>query len=262
MKQNPDADERAEPGKRLVEQLAILIGWKSRFGLRSGAYRYLSLADRVEPHQYEVQSILDAHPGWSGESAIEESIELARQALMTRMAERLATEAILSGGTPPSAEQIYVPRRYTLAELLKPPLTAFGAPGVMSFPEPDMGDWEPYDLGEDFWGLYWNTMETRLGEVTEAWYRSGPLGEIREIIERWAADFWRPEERESDRHREAECCYRYPVDDPDNGLVYPYLWDAVSGEGGVPLSAALADGLTHGLVLPEEPGRIEEPGPE
>ena len=77
--------------------------------------------------------------------------------------------------------------------------------------------------------------------------------EIREIVELWSVEFYRPDkERASERSAGAECCYRYPVDQPDHGQIYPYLRKALQGEGGIPLSEALAEGLAYGLKLPPD----------
>jgi hypothetical protein len=130
---------------------------------------------------------------------------------------------------------------------------AFCAAGSVLFPEPDLGDWERYDLDEDFWGLAWNAQTERLGHVVEAWYLFDPPDEIMEIIEHWVAGFWQPEEPECHRYRKAECYYRYPVDRPDHGRVYVWFECALEKEDGVSLSEAISDGLAHGLVLPGNP---------
>jgi len=223
----------------------------------------------MEPEQYEVQRILDASPEVAGEPAITDEIELARQALMERVRRRLGTEALLSGHSPP--ERLYIPRRYALAELLKPPLTTFGPPGAEHL-YLDFGEWEELDRdvlsdidtarealakGELDWEwIMWGTWApealatVRLGDFFRVW-RLLVLGKPVEYIEHWGARFDRPEEEEHDRYREAECYYRYSFDDPQHGLVYVGIVEALRGEGGVPLSAALADGLAHGLLLPE-----------
>jgi hypothetical protein len=253
-----------EGAKRLlIRHLEELIAWRSCFGSKD-----ISLCASVEPHQHEVQRILDANPELSGEAAITEQIERARHALMKRMRLRAEEEALLSSEAPP--ERLYVPRPYALAELLKPPLTAFGPPGIV-WMQPDFGEWEELDLasftdsetvrealargGLDWDWVMWGAWAlealdaVRLGKLFGVWRLWVP-DKPQEYIEHWGAEFWRPEEQQSDRYREAECYYRYSFDDPQHGVVYPRIKDALCGEGGVPLSAALADGLSDGLVLP------------
>src|SRR5215831_7590367 len=101
--------------QQLIRHLETLIAWKSCFGAKS-----IDLCSPMEPEQYEVQRILDANPKLAGEPEITDEIGLARQALIEKMRRWAETTALLSGDSPPN--ELYVPRRYSLAELLKPPL--------------------------------------------------------------------------------------------------------------------------------------------
>jgi hypothetical protein len=230
-----DPDDFEESRKRLIGQLAILIGWKS--GYISESVKYISLADPVDLVQHEVALILDTHPSLAAEPAIREAMELARQAAIEgyRAWAAAIDEVPLPSVSPPEV------RGYALTELMKPPLTAFGPAGAVSFPEPDFGDdWEPVD---DLLRLEWTGIGTpRLGMIVEAWYRLDSFDKVSEVLEHWWLEF--------DRYNEADCYYRWPVDDPDCGQVFAWLEDALRGERGVSLTQAIFDGLSYGLILP------------
>jgi hypothetical protein len=215
-----------DPEKQLIELLSVLIAWKSSY-----SEEYIGPVCGPAREQHEVALLLEEHPVLAAASAIEDAIERARQAV----AKRLPSHA-----TPPE--------RYTLAELLVPPLTAFGPAGACTLKEPYRDDWEEIeDLELE---LKLGDLGTpRLGNVVGAWLRDVDRN-IFEIIEVWVVEFFGREKKH--KYHEAECWYRYRSDRPDDGQVYSSEHLAFSRHRGMALSEALSDGLAHGLVLPNK----------
>jgi hypothetical protein len=90
----------------------------------------------------------------------------------------------------------------------------------------------------------------RLGNIAEAWRRLVDE-QVVEVLEQWRLHFSRSDV-EYAYSQQGECWYRYSVDQPDHGQIYPYTTNAFEGEGGTPLDEAVAEGLELGLILPEQ----------
>jgi hypothetical protein len=237
-----------DPRQRLIELLTVLIAWRSGY-----SREYLGPALGPDREQHEIALLLEEHPALAAEESIRAAIDEARQAV---------AQALRAG--------IPLLWQYTLQELLVPPLTAFSPIGD----RPDdvefmhAGGWKELSLlGEDAEdiegveparqdpleeaaGLAMESLAaSRLGTVVDSWWRKGE-GQSRQVIEQWGMDFYWPKAHHN--YYAAQCFYRYSILRPDDGLVYPSLENAVVRKGGMLLSEAMADGLAHGLVLPDE----------
>jgi hypothetical protein len=231
--------------QRLIELLTVLIAWRS--GL-SGKYLGPALGPDMEQH--EIARVLEEHPALAVEGSIRDAIDQAGQAVAQA----------LRAGVP-------LLWQYTLQELLVPPLIAFSPIGdrpddaefldpagwrkELNLSEDEEGD-EParQDLLKEAAGLAMESLAAaRLGTVVDSWRRKRE-GQNRQVIERWGVDFYWPKAHHN--YYAAQCFYRYRILEPDEGLVYSSLENAVGRKGGVSLSEAMADGLAHGLVLPDE----------
>jgi len=231
--------------QRLVELLTVLIAWRSGF-----SRKYPDPALGPDREQHEIALLLEEHPALAAEESIRGAIDEARQAVAQA----------LRAGVP-------LLWQYTLEELLIPPLTAFGPigdrPDDVEFLE--VAGWKGLDLSEDAEegdertrqdplneaaGLAMESLAAaRLGAVLDSWWREGER-QSRQVIEQWGVDFHWPKAHQS--YYQAQCFYRYSTLRPDDGLVYSSLENAVARKGGLLLSEAMAEGLAHGLVLPEE----------
>jgi hypothetical protein len=106
------------------------------------------------------------------------------------------------------------------------------------------------DLLEEAAGLAMESLAaSRLGTVLDSSWREEERQQ-RQVIEQWGVDFRWPKAHQN--YYQAQCFYRYSILRPDDGLVYSSLENAVARKGGLLLSEAMAEGLAHGLVLPEE----------
>jgi hypothetical protein len=221
-----------DPRQRLIELLTVLIAWRSGY---SREYRGPALCPDREQH--EIALLLEEHPALAAEESIRAALDQAHQAV---------AQALRAG--------IPLLWQYTLQELLVPPLTAFSLIGARPDEAEfmDAAGWR--DLGKDpleeAAGLAMESLAAaRLGTVLASWCRERE-GQHRQIIEQWETDFhWLKAHHD---YYQAQCFYRYSTLRPDDGLVYPSLEDAVARKGGMLLSEAMAEGLAHGLVLPEE----------
>jgi hypothetical protein len=229
----------------MIELLTVLIAWRSGF-----SRKYPGPALGPDREQHEIALLLEEHPALNTEESIRGGIEEARQAVAQA----------LRAGVP-------LLWQYTLEELLIPPLTAFGPIGdrpddvefleAAGWKELDLsehaeeGD-EParQDLLEEAAGLAMESLAaSRLGTVLDSWWRKEERQQ-RQVIEQWGVDFHWPKAHQN--YYQAQCFYRYSILRPDDGLVYPSVENAVARTGGLLLSEAMAEGLAHGLVLPEE----------
>jgi hypothetical protein len=226
-----------DPKKRLIELLSVLIAWKS-----GSSDEYVGPVCGPAQEQHEVARLLDEYPALANASAIRAALERAHRAVIETVT------------TPPE--------RYTLAELLVPPLTAFGAAGATDLYPVELGDWDNIeeDLNLELEEWLGDLGTPRLGTVVDAWVREVD-SDVFEIIEMWVV--WFVGRKQKHHHHEAECWYRYRSDRRDEGLVYATERAAFRGrEGGLPLSMALSDGLLHGLVLgidPEDDSHSKNP---
>ena len=231
--------------KRLVELLTVLIAWRSGF-----SRKYLGPALGPDSEQHEIALLLAKHSALAAEQSIRAAIDEACQAVAQA----------LRAGVP-------LLWQYTIDELLIPPLTAFGPigdrPDDVEFLE--AAGWKELDLSEDAeagdeparpdlleetGGLAMESLAAaRLGTVLDSWWREGER-QHRQVIEQWGVDFHWPKAHRN--YYRAQCFYRYSILRPDDGLVYSSLENAVARKGGLLLSEAMAEGLAHGLVLPEE----------
>jgi hypothetical protein len=221
-----------DPPQRLIELLTVLIAWRSGY-----SREYLGPALGPDKEQHEIALLLEEHPALAAEESIRAALDQAHQA---------AAQALRAG--------IPLLWQYTLPELLVPPLTAFSPISARPDEAEFMHEAGWRDLGKDpleeAAGLAMESLAAaRLGSVVDSWCREGER-QPRQVIEQWETDFYWPKTHH-DYYR-TQCFYRYSILRPDDGLVYPSLEDAVARKGGMLLSEAMAEGLAHGLVLPEE----------